>query len=306
MTGRARSALLAMGVGAGLGALALVVLLPARSAPPAASRAPSTSLAELPAETAPPPPTPCPDDMALVEDVFCSELAYVCARPGDESGFGCAEYQRGQRCTGELDPRRFCIDRYEWPNRLGERPEVYVDWYQAKQLCLDAGKRLCRRSEWMLACEGPKRMPYPWGYQRQPSPCNVDRVSIPFDIGALLEPSTRPDELLRLWQAEPAGSRPRCVSSHGVYDLTGNVDEWTDNQADNPHTQYVSTLNGGYWGPVRNTCRLATRSHGPTFRFYQVGFRCCAEPRDGVAFPEPRPFVEDERPARGGSPPAPR
>jgi len=153
----------------------------------------------------------------------------------------------------------------------------------------------------MLACEGPKRTPYPWGYQRQPSPCNVDRASIPFDIAAMLEPTTRDAELLRLWQADPAGSHPRCVSAHGVYDLTGNVDEWTDNQADNPRTRHVSTLNGGYWGPVRNTCRLATRSHGPTFRFYQVGFRCCSDPHDGVPFAAPLPFVEDERPQGQGA-----
>ena len=47
----------------------------------------------------------------------------------------------------------------------------------------------------------------------------------------------------------------------------------------------VSTLNGGYWGPVRDTCRLTTRAHGPTFRFYQVGFRCCSDAIDGIATP---------------------
>ena len=77
-----------------------------------------------------------------------------------------------------------------------------------------------------------------------------------------------------------------------MYDPAGNVDEWTDNAADDPTTDRVSTLNGGYWGPVRNTCRLTTKSHGPTFTFYQVGFRCCADARDGVVIDPPRPWIE--------------
>ena len=160
---------------------------------------------------------------------------------------------------------------------------MYVSWHEAKQFCASAGKRLCRRSEWVLACEGPKRLPYPWGYVRQPSPCNIDRSPVPFDIGALADEQTRDSELARLWQADPIGSHPDCVSSYGVADMSGNVDEWTDNEADDPTTGSPSTLNGGYWGPVRDTCRLTTWKHGPKFRFYQVGFRCCRNPVDGVS-----------------------
>ncbi len=230
--------------------------------------------------------------MQLVEGAFCPQLSYVCARKGDGAGFGCPEYARTQTCVGEPDPRRFCIDRFEWPNREGALPAVYVDWFEAKTTCANAGKRLCRRSEWMLACEGPKRLPYPWGFVRAPSPCNIDRASIPFDISALESPSTRLDELARLSQADPSGTHPRCVSAFGVEDMAGNVDEWTDNLADDLNAKQPATLNGGYWGPVRNTCRLATKSHGPTFRFYQVGFRCCADTIDDVPTPPPRPFVE--------------
>jgi formylglycine-generating enzyme required for sulfatase activity len=67
--------------------------------------------------------------------------------------------------------------------------------------------------------------------------------------------------------------------------MSGNVDEWTDNQGDDPTAIEVSTLNGGYWGPVRDTCRLTTRAHGPSFRFYQVGFRCCSDATDGIETP---------------------
>jgi formylglycine-generating enzyme len=259
----------------------------------AAARAPSVAAAPVDRFAADPAASAaCPGEMTLVDGEFCPSLAYVCARRGDGIGYGCPEYARGARCREPTDHRRFCVDRYEWPNRVGELPRVYVDWFEAKALCSAAGKRLCRRSEWTLACEGPKRLPYPWGFVRTPSPCNIDRASIDFDIGAIVEPSTREDEITRLWQADPIGSHPHCISAFGAYDLSGNVDEWTDNQADDPATRHPATLNGGYWGPVRNTCRLATSGHGPNFKFYQVGFRCCADTIDGIQTPPPRPFVE--------------
>jgi formylglycine-generating enzyme len=234
----------------------------------------------------------CPADMALVDGLFCPGLAYRCLKRSGGMGHGCPEYSRGQVCLGQQDHRRYCIDLHEWPNRVGEKPRVFVDWNEAKALCSSVGKRLCRRSEWILACEGPKRLPYPWGFVRQPSPCNIDRAVVEADVNALSDPNTHDEEFARLWQADPIGSHPNCMSSYGVYDLTGNVDEWTDNQADDPGTDRVSTLNGGYWGPVRNTCRLTTSSHGPTFSFYQVGFRCCADTQDGVVVDPPRPFIE--------------
>jgi len=218
---------------------------------------------------------PCPIDMALVDGPECPSLEYHCAKKSDFPGHGCAEYARGARCSSPVRRRRFCIDLHEWPNRLGEVPLVYVDWNEAQSHCASVGKRLCARSEWTLACEGPKRLPYPWGFTRWPSPCNIDRATLTFDASAIVRPDTREMELARLWQADPAGSHPDCVSAYGVYDLTGNVDEWTDDALDNPDSAHPSTLSGGYWGPVRNTCRLTTTSHGPSFKFYQVGFRCC-------------------------------
>jgi hypothetical protein len=232
---------------------------------------------------------PCRPGMVLVDGSYCPTYHYECQRfiKADEFDRAerCAEYARRGTCPLLLEPRRFCIDRYEWPNLVGENPRVYVSWFEAKSLCSAVGKRLCRRTEWMLACEGQKRLPYPYGFVRQPSPCNIDRGPVPFNDEAMQNPDTREAELTRLWQADPVGSHPGCASSFGVYDMSGNVDEWTDNQADDPDTPDISTLNGGYWGPVRDTCRLTTWAHGPSFRFYQVGFRCCSDADDGIETP---------------------
>ena len=145
-------------------------------------------------------------------------LPYECQSDhGTAESARCSEYARKGECRALLEPRRYCIDRHEWPNLVGENPRVYVSWFQAKELCWNVGKRLCRRSEWMLACEGPKRLPYPYGFARQPSPCNIDRSSIPFDIDAMINPETREAELTRLWQADPIGSHPAMRQPGGRF-----------------------------------------------------------------------------------------
>lgn len=228
-------------------------------------------------------PDPCPTDMSLVDGEHCPSLEYECKRFVDDASPSCAEYARKPECRYNTVSRRFCIDHHEWPNRVGERPAVYVTWYDAKRSCESVGKRLCARSEWTLACEGPKRAPYPYGWERFPSPCNVSRPSLYVSERALANRATRDATLEKLWQADAIGSHPDCVSAYGAYDMIGNVDEWTDNREEGG--AQVSTLNGGYWGPVRNTCRLTTKTHGPDFHFYQIGFRCCADARDGIAVP---------------------
>jgi hypothetical protein len=177
------------------------------------------------------------------------------------------------------EPMRFCMDTFEWPNRVGELPRVMVSWFEAKKLCEGQGKRLCDDTEWTLACEGPDRLPYPYGWSRDDTLCNIDRQYLAWNAKRLFsnDPAVASAELARLSQREPIGQRRTCVSPFGVYDLTGNVDEWTRNVTgkDYPH---ASAFKGGHWvRGIRNRCRPKTSSHGPEFAFYAEGFRCCAD-----------------------------
>jgi sulfatase modifying factor 1 len=167
----------------------------------------------------------------------------------------------------------FCIDRFEYPNRKGEYPVIYVNWYESNQICQAQGKRLCSEEEWTFACEGEEAVPYPYGYERDVDACLVDKPWRWFDpsaYGSRKEALIR--ELDRLWQGVPAGSLPKCKSPFGVYDMTGNVDEYTKSMSS---TGSPAILKGGYWGPVRTRCRPTTRAHGPEHAFYQQGLRCC-------------------------------
>src|SRR5262249_12614861 len=86
-------------------------------------------------------PDPCPAGMVLVDGGYCPTLRYEC-QSDIETGEAarCSEYARKSGCPSMLEPRRFCIDRYEWPNLVGENPRVYVSWFQSKELCWTVGK----------------------------------------------------------------------------------------------------------------------------------------------------------------------
>ncbi|HVK70325.1 MAG TPA: SUMF1/EgtB/PvdO family nonheme iron enzyme [Polyangium sp.] len=192
----------------------------------------------------------------------------------------CAEFDRDQWLTLSKElptkPMHFCMDRFEYPNRKGDYPVIMVNFHEATELCAEQGKRLCDENEWTFACEGEEAQPYPYGYVRDTEACVIDNKWRPYNERAMQprDGLAAMNELDRLWQGVPSGSRPRCKSPFGLYDMTGNVDEWTKNVR--AWEAHASILKGGYWGPVRTRCRPSTRSHDENHTFYQQGFRCCA------------------------------
>ncbi|MBI4705370.1 MAG: SUMF1/EgtB/PvdO family nonheme iron enzyme [Deltaproteobacteria bacterium] len=194
----------------------------------------------------------------------------------------CRRYRPELVCEGRPAVLRFCIDRYEYPNIAGARPVVMVDYFQAERACRLEGKRLCEVEEWTFACEGREIWPYPYGLERDAAACNFDRGYRQPDLGAFARPHEVSIEVERLDQRVLSGAPARCTSPFGVHDMTGNVDEWAHDPRGSRHKPpYDTALKGGYWGPIRARCRPQTGSHNGWFRFYQVGFRCCADTLDG-------------------------
>jgi formylglycine-generating enzyme len=229
-------------------------------------------------EPAAPSAATCPDNMVEVVGDYCPAVEQICEEYISEKRDRCARFRQTSRCLTSTQRKTYCIDKYEYPNQAGTKPTVAVTFNEAAQVCQSEGKRLCSAEEWTLACEGPERTPYPNGYDRDPTACNYDRTYIIPDDAAYQNPATRSAEIARVNQSEASGSRESCVSSYGVHDMTGNVDEWVLNGAGSANgPEYESGLKGGYWGPVRNRCRPMTTDHNRWHHGYQIGFRCCSE-----------------------------
>lgn len=221
------------------------------------------------AKPAPPPPSDCPEGMVLVEGEYCPDVEQKCLEWMDppESRyheFRCARYAPSVCKSKARKHVRFCIDRTERKEEDSEMPRHFMSWTTSKKLCEAEGGRLCKESEWIFACEGEEMRPYPYGWERDSSACNVD---IRENIG-------RPGRLVDHRAA--AGSNPKCASPFGVQDLAGNLEEWV--QADNGKKMgWKEVLKGSWWIPSRHACRQFQVGHNDVYNGAETGTRCCKD-----------------------------
>jgi hypothetical protein len=154
--------------------------------------------------------------------------------------------------TGAERSGAFCIDRYEFPNERGAEPRTFVSAVEAAALCRERGARLCRLSEWQLACGGPGGARYPFGDTYARGLCNADGEGL-----------------------MPAGSLPGCGSAYGVFDMSGNVAEWTADRSSVAGGPDLFVA-GGDWssGSARSSC-TSVAPFNPAISSARVGFRCC-------------------------------
>lgn len=238
----------------------------------------------------------CPENMNLVEGNYCRLVEQQCLQYATHVKDGpagkteqpdkarCMKFAPSE-CKDDRPPHkmRFCMDRYEYPNKKGAIPHVLTDWRQAWEACAEQGKRLCTEAEFNLACEGEELNPYATGRERDDEKCNIDKPFVKRKKNLLprLQCETKEwcrAEMERLDGREPAGSRKECVSAYGIHDLNGNVNEWIYMPWRPPGKR--SAIKGGWWGPVRNRCRPIVMSHHEEYTGYEVGFRCCSKPLD--------------------------
>lgn len=174
-----------------------------------------------------------------------------------------------------IDKTNSCIDLYEAPNKKGIKPYAARTAYQGVAYCKSVGKSLCTIDQWQIACEGPQKKLYPYGDVYNFHTCNDDKfgwVKVPW---MLMGTSAWAQWAKTQYKGEPSGNRPACVSDYGVYDMTGNVAEWTIATK----TQYGYATLGAYWygalGGETARCKFVNQAHNPGFNSYEFGFRCC-------------------------------
>ena len=89
------------------------------------------------------------------------------------------------------------------------RPVVNVDYQDAMNYCRWAGVRMPTEFEFQNAARGKTKDPYPWGDE--------------WEDGKYCATS----EMKRVSRSYPVGSFPAGASRDGIFDLAGNVWEWT-------------------------------------------------------------------------------
>jgi formylglycine-generating enzyme required for sulfatase activity len=151
------------------------------------------------------------------------------------------------------------VTQAAWEKVMGDNPSHFkgaqlpvesVDWIQAVEYCGKVGGRLPTEIEWEYAARaGTTRARYG----------DLDAVA---------------------WYLRNSGGKTHPVglkqaNAWGLFDMLGNVLEWTVDNADN-YNASVKNLRGGSWSLPSRFVRASDR-FVPTVGYNNIGFRCVGE-----------------------------
>jgi serine/threonine-protein kinase len=198
-----------------------------------------------------------------------------------------AECVRQGSCRRPEDASSNTRSLYYGDPTFDNYPVIYITWSDARTYCQWRGARLPTEAEWEKAARGTDGRFYPWGNDFDGTQanscdrnCNEPRSIETFDDGYA--------------DTSPVGWYANGQSVYGVFDLAGNVWEWTADWLDpNYYASLTSTvrnplgpasgeervLRGGSWLSDAFNLRSALRySYRPALSSYHIGFRCAKLP----------------------------
>jgi formylglycine-generating enzyme required for sulfatase activity len=169
--------------------------------------------------------------------------------------------------------------QYETADAYTNHPMTMVTWFGANAYCQYYGWRLPTEMEWEKAARGTEiveghGLPFPWGVEIEGNNANFYSS---FDLFEKLYG--------KLGNTTPVGffngrtyegyETLDSASPYGLYDMAGNVWQWTGDDYEDQHYRY---LRGGSYFSYEVDLRVwKNNSAGPTFYSPDAGFRCARD-----------------------------
>ncbi len=154
---------------------------------------------------------------------------------------------------------------WEW------HPMTMVSWFGAQAYCEYNGWRLPTEMEWEKAARGTDNRPFPWGDDIQRENANFYSSRDPFEDMSTFGSRTTP---VGFYNGQKYGDYQTIdsASPYGLYDMAGNVWQWTGDVYPGMHYRF---LRGGSKDTYDMDLRIWVRNNAtPTYFSPGVGFRC--------------------------------
>lgn len=165
-----------------------------------------------------------------------------------------------------FDGQAFTVEQ-GWENH----PMTYVSWFGARAYCENQHGRLPGEQEWEKAARGTDMRPFPWGFEIERNQANFINSRDPYEDMSNFGSLTTP---VGFYNGRIYGDYQTLdsASPYGLYDMAGNVWQWTGDVYDSQHYRY---MRGGSKDLYPSNLRLWVRNNAtPTFVSPAIGFRC--------------------------------
>jgi len=150
-------------------------------------------------------------------------------------------------------------------------PITMVSWFGALGYCHYYGWRLPTEMEWEKAARGMDTRPFPWGEEITRENANYYASRDPFEDMSNFGSRTSP---VGFYNGQRYGDYQThdSASPYGLYDMAGNVWQWTGNVYEGMHYRF---MRGGSKDTYDMDLRVWVRNNAtPTYISPGVGFRC--------------------------------